>query len=99
MPYIDDQELAKLAELSHIQYTSEEAFALKERLTRTLAYVELLQEVNTDNVEPCSHILEMHSKMREDKVVEEELLSREAFLSNAPSQIGGMVRVPLVIKF
>ncbi len=34
--------------------------------------------------------------MREDKTG--DLLDRELFLANAPSHIGGMVRVPLIIK-
>ena len=57
-----------------------------------------LNEVDTTGVEPCNYVLKSMLKnlMREDSVG--ELLPRERFLSNAPDQIGGMVRTPPVLK-
>jgi len=66
-------------------------------LEKIVTYVELLDEIDTDHVSPCNSVLqEMTNVMREDKVG--TTLDRAVFLDNAPSQIGGMVKVPPVIK-
>lgn len=97
MGELDDRELIKLMKLCRIECTEEEQKALKEQLHKVLSYIDLLNEVETTGVEPCSRVLTMmKSVMREDVVG--ELLSRDLFLANAPSHVGGMIRVPPVIK-
>ena len=62
-----------------------------------LSYIEQLQEVDTEGVPPCLTVLEtLTNQLRED--VPEEPLSRDLFLANAPSQVGGMIKVPPVFK-
>lgn len=86
-----------LTQLSHIHCTEDEQESLMNDLGEMLDYVEKLQEVDTEKVSPCHHVLEDFTNvMREDEVG--ETLSRETFLKNAPSHIGGMIRVPPVIK-
>ncbi len=97
MAKLDKETIQKLTRLCRIDCTEEEQEALLKDLRQMLDYFELLQEVDTENVPPCNHVLEnMANVMREDVVG--EVLNREAFLSNAPSHIGGMIRVPPVIK-
>jgi aspartyl-tRNA(Asn)/glutamyl-tRNA(Gln) amidotransferase subunit C len=91
-----ERELEKLMRLSRIECTEEEKKKLRANLTRILAYFQQLKRVNTDGVAACDHVLEsMHSVWREDEVG--PLLERELFLSNAPSHVGGMIRVPPVM--
>ena len=98
MTGFDEKELDKLAKLCHIECTEEEKKALHQQLVSILNYVEQLKEVDTCGVEPCYSVLEtLTNPMRDDKV--EETLSREVFLANAPAHVGGMIRVPPVIKF
>ena len=86
-----------LKQLIHIHCTEDEHESLVNDLGEMLDYMEQLREVDTENVSPCHHVLENFTNvMREDEVG--ETLSREAFLKNAPSHIGGMIRVPPVIK-
>lgn len=86
-----------LTQLSHIHCTENEQKSLMKDLREILDYVEELQEINTENTSPYHHVLENFvNVMREDEVG--ETLSRETFLNNAPSHIGGMIRVPPVIK-
>lgn len=93
----DEKELEKLAKLSRIECSEEEKKKLLSSLKRILAYVEQLKEVDTDGVSPCNHILESQVNVfRADDVG--ELLPREAFLANAPAHIGGMIKVPPVMK-
>ncbi len=94
----DEKELRKLAKLCRIECSEEEQKTLVQNLRNILAYVEQLNEIDTGNVEPCYRILEgISNVMREDE--SGETLDRELFLANAPSHVGGMVRVPPVIKF
>ena len=98
MAHFDEKELDKLAKLCRIECREEERKSLQAQIAGVLNYVHQLSEVNTEGVEPCYTVLETAaSVMREDEVG--ELLSREAFLGNAPAHVGGMVRVPPIIKF
>lgn len=97
MAHFDEKELEKLAELCRIECSEEEKKTICANLSRVLDYIEQLAEVDTEGVSPCVQVLEtLKNVMRDDEVGSP--LSREAFLSNAPAQIGGMIRVPPVIK-
>ncbi len=97
MAKLDKETIQQLTRLCRIDCTDEEQEALLKDLKKILEYIEQLQQIDTENVPPCNHVLEsMANVMREDRVG--EVLNREAFLANAPSHIGGMIRVPPVIK-
>ena len=98
MADFDHQTLEHLKALCRIECSKEENEALLERLNRVLEYTAQLDEVNTDGVKTCRYVLRgmLQNRMRED--VPHNLLSREQFLGNAPDQIGGMVRVPPILK-
>ncbi|GAB4231271.1 MAG: Asp-tRNA(Asn)/Glu-tRNA(Gln) amidotransferase subunit GatC [Chlamydiales bacterium] len=86
-----------LTELCRIGCPEEEEEELLADLNSIFGYIDLLQELDTENVEPCAHVIEgMVNVMREDHVG--ETLSRKEFLENAPDQIGGMIKVPTVVK-
>lgn len=97
MANLDKKTIKTLTQLCKIQCTDEEEESLLKDLKSILAYVEQLDEVNTENVTACNHILELHENVwREDTVG--KVMPREVFLGNAPSQVGGLVKVPTVIK-
>lgn len=97
MANLDKETIKKLTQLCRIDCSEEEQESLLQDLEKTLSYIEQLQEINTDDVLPCNQVLEnMGNVMREDVIG--EVLNRELFLENAPSHIGGMIRVPTVIK-
>jgi aspartyl-tRNA(Asn)/glutamyl-tRNA(Gln) amidotransferase subunit C len=86
-----------LTRLCRIDCTEEEQTALLNDLKKILDYIEQLQQINTDNIAPCNHVLEdMYNVMREDEVG--PVLDRDVFLANAPSHVGGMIRVPRIMK-
>ncbi|MBS0604294.1 MAG: Asp-tRNA(Asn)/Glu-tRNA(Gln) amidotransferase subunit GatC [Verrucomicrobia bacterium] len=98
MAEFDENELNKLTKLCRIECTEDEKKALHSQIAGVLDYIKQLDEVDTEGVEPCYRVLEtLTNVMREDEVG--ELLSREQFLANAPAHVGGMIRVPPVIKF
>lgn len=97
MANLDKESIKTLSKLSRIKCSEEEQEKLLESMQKILKYVEQLHEVNTENVRPLNHVLpDVANVMREDEVG--ETLPRQEFLKNAPDQIGGMIRVPPVIK-
>ncbi len=97
MVRLDNTMIKYLTRLSRIECTDAEQEALLKDLSNIIEYIEQLDEINTDNVPPCNNVLEgMTNITREDVVA--ETMPREIFLSNAPAQVGGMIRVPPVIR-
>ena len=98
MSKFNEKTLENLKKLCRIDCTQEEDADIAHSLGRVLEYVEQLKEVDTTGVASCNYVLQSMLKnlMREDEV--KEILPREQFLSNAPDQIGGMIRTPPVIK-
>lgn len=97
MVAIDEASIAHLTRLSRIECTPEERQKLCADLGKILAYVEQLQEIDTKDIEPLSHVLEnVSSFMREDIVG--ELLPQKLFFNNAPETTGGYLKVFSVLK-
>jgi len=97
METLDKEAIQKLIKLSRIDCTEQEQENLMSSLDKILGYFEQLQEIDTENVSPCNSVLEgVTNVYREDEVG--ETMPREVFLANAPSQVGGMIRVPPVLK-
>ena len=97
MAELDKKTIQYLSKLCRIKCSDAEQENLLGSLRDILKYVEQLDEVDTTNVKPCSHVLAgMNNVMRADVV--ETTLPRETFLANAPSQVGGMIKVPTILK-
>ena len=98
MANFDHQTLETLKKLCKIECSPEEDEDILSSLNRILNYVDQLKEVNTENTRTCRYVLRgmIKNQLRDD--VEADLLVREEFLINSPDQIGGMIRVPLVLK-
>ncbi|NGX62279.1 MAG: Glutamyl-tRNA(Gln) amidotransferase subunit C [Chlamydiae bacterium] len=97
MSNFTEKDLKELSQLCRIQLSEEEIPDLLQSLKRVLDYVELLKEVDVSHISPYSRMGEQGvDSLRDDEV--KEPLSREVFLENAPDHIGGMIRVPPVIK-
>jgi aspartyl-tRNA(Asn)/glutamyl-tRNA(Gln) amidotransferase subunit C len=97
MDLLNDEEFSKLSHLCRIACSEEEKKILKQKISRIISHVRDLQELDTEGVSPCYQVntSSIHL-MRED--TEGPLLSREEFLSASPSHIGGMIKVPPVMK-
>lgn len=93
----DRDQLKNLEKLARIRLSPEEEEKFLTSLKNILAHIEQLKEVNTEGVEPCSHVIEhVQAPLREDEP--ERLIPREEFLKNAPDHVGGMIKVPKVMK-
>lgn len=97
MAKFDKETIRYLADLSRIDCSEDEQESLFHDLKKILEHVNLLQEVDTEGVAPCNHVLAgMTNVTREDVVG--ETMPRKTFLDNAPEHTGGLIRVPTVIK-
>lgn len=85
-----------VAHLARLTFTEEEAEKLSKELDAIIGFAEQLNELNTDNVKPTFHVLDMKNVMRED--VPQPGLPIEDVLKNAPDHKNNQVRVPAIIE-
>ncbi len=96
MSNFTEEQVKELSKLARIDLTEEETHEIAHDLKMVLDYGELLHEVDVSNLSPRSHLEPQGlATLRED--FPQEQIEREAFLSNAPEQVGGMIRVPPII--
>ena len=89
-------ELQRLAYLTRLEVAPEEEDELIEHLNKMLAYVEKLNELNTEGIEPTAHAVDVPSPMREDVVTNQPDVDN--LLSNAPDREGDFFKVPRIIE-
>jgi aspartyl/glutamyl-tRNA(Asn/Gln) amidotransferase C subunit len=93
---ISDSEVRHIARLARLNLEEGEIENLKKDLNSILSYVENLNELNTEDVLPMDHVLEIRSAWREDKPEKSDKAG--SILSNAPEQKKGYFRVPKIIE-
>jgi aspartyl-tRNA(Asn)/glutamyl-tRNA(Gln) amidotransferase subunit C len=89
------KDVEHIAKLSRLEFTDEEKIRFTDQLNQILDYIEKLNELDTTNVEPLSHVIELKNVFREDEVVPS--IRQEEALKNAPSRTEKFFRVPKVI--
>ncbi len=92
---IDLDEVRHIGKLARISLSDDEVVTLSRELGAILAYFDKLGELDTDNVEPMAHAVEIQNVLAED--VPGESLSTEQALANAPQRDGDFFSVPKVI--
>jgi len=89
------KDVEHVANLARLELSAAEKEQFAEQLSAILAYAEKLSELDTDGVEPTSHVLPLYNVMREDEV--RESLPIEKVLANAPEEEDGHIKVPAVL--
>ncbi|OGX03095.1 MAG: asparaginyl/glutamyl-tRNA amidotransferase subunit C [Omnitrophica bacterium RIFCSPLOWO2_12_FULL_50_11] len=92
----DKVNIDQIAELARLNLKPEERLALSKDLDEILAYVDQLQELNTDQVEPTSHPLALENVFRQDSVAKCDVGDR--VLEHAPKREEKYFKVPKVIE-
>jgi aspartyl-tRNA(Asn)/glutamyl-tRNA(Gln) amidotransferase subunit C len=93
---IDRATVAKIAHLARIKVPEAELDHLAGELSKILAFVEQLSEVDTEGVAPMSSVVATTLRWRPDQV--DDGGYREAILANAPDRAEGFFGVPKVIE-
>lgn len=96
MSRISTEEVKHVANLARLAVTEEEVEKFTQQLDKIISFAEQLSELDTENVEPTSHVLDMKNVMRED--VPQKGLPREEVLKNAPEHENGQIKVPSIIE-
>jgi len=91
---LDD--VGRIARLARIEISADEAARTRDQLNGILAFVEQLQAVNTDGIEPLAHAVDVVQRLRPDAVTAPD--RRDAFQAIAPETEAGLYLVPKVIE-
>ena len=93
---VNDAMIDKLAHLARLKFNDTEKQEIKKDLQRMIVFVEKLNELDLEGVEPLLHMSEEVNVLREDEV--KGSVSRAEALKNAPSHDEQFFKVPKVIK-
>jgi aspartyl-tRNA(Asn)/glutamyl-tRNA(Gln) amidotransferase subunit C len=93
---IDAATLEKIAHLARLEFDEKDTEKMLSDLNGMIAFVEKLNEVNTDGVEPLTTMSHEINVLREDEV--KTTLSREQALQNAPEKDTEYFHVPKVLE-
>ena len=88
-------QVEKVALLGRLRLAPDELERMTAQLAPIVAYVELLSELNTDEVEPMAHAVETFNVFRPDQV--RPSVDRAQMLANAPHADGECYLVPAVL--
>jgi aspartyl-tRNA(Asn)/glutamyl-tRNA(Gln) amidotransferase subunit C len=92
---IDEKLIRHIGLLSRVELTDEQVATFGRQLADIVAYMDKLQELDTEGVEPLAHALPVENVFAED--APGESLSPEQALANAPQRDGHFYKVPKVI--
>lgn len=89
-------EIDHVALLARLELEDEEKELFSKQVGSIIKYVDKLNELDIDDVEPTAHVLPIKNVFREDEL--RDSLPREKALQNAPRQNDGFYRVPKIIE-
>ena len=92
---ITTEQVRQVARLSRLRLTDEQVTDFTQQLGAILGYVQKLDELDLDGVEPLYHPGDQHSVTRDD--TPGPALSVDEALSNAPDRAGDFFKVPRVL--
>ncbi len=93
---ISRDHVRRVALLARLQLSDEEERDVAAQLDQILGYFEVLEKIDTKDIEPTAHIAPMETPFREDAVSTEP--ATERWLANAPATQGRHFRVPKIIE-
>lgn len=93
---ISDEIIEYVGILAKLELSKEEREQAKKDMGNMLDYIDVLNHLDTEGVEPMSHVFPIHNVFREDVVENED--GREKTLSNAPEQKDGAFKVPRTVE-
>ncbi len=92
---ISDETIDYVGILAQLELSGAEREQAREDMSRMLDYVDKLNELDTEGVEPMSHVFPVHNVFREDVVTNGD--DKDAMLANAPEQKDGAYKVPRTV--
>lgn len=96
MARISKEDVRHVADLARLSFSDEELDMYTKQIDDMIGFVEKLNELDTENVEPTTHVLELANVLREDEA--RDWLTQEEALKNAPEEKDGQVKVPAILE-
>lgn len=90
------EEIKQISVLTRIAMTENELDLMRTQMSAILDSVAILNEVDTENVEPTGHSVDIKSVMRDDE--KQDSLTQEETLLNAPQREGSFIRIRAVLE-
>jgi len=90
------EEIKQISVLTRIAMTDNELDLMRTQMSAILDSVAILNEVDTENVEPTGHSVDVKSVMRDDE--KQDSLTQEETLLNAPQREGSFIRIRAVLE-
>ncbi len=96
MGKITKEEVLKLAKLSKLSLSDDQLEKFRSELESLLTYIDQLQSVDTEGLQPTNQVTGLTNVMREDIVVEN--VSQKELLKNAPATQDDLIKVHRVLE-
>lgn len=93
---LSSEDIVRIARLARIELSETDRETTRGQLNGILGFIEQLQAVSTQGIEPMAHAVDVVQRLRPDEVT--EIDRRTAFQSVAPEIDGGLYLVPRVIE-
>lgn len=93
---ITEETIQYVSALAKLTVSEEEKVKIAKDLDNILGYIVTMDELDTDGIEPMSHVLPVKNVFREDVVINGD--DREQLLSNAPKKKDGSFAVPKTVE-
>ena len=89
-------DLQHVVKLARIELSSEEEKRISPQLSEIIQYVEKLNELDVDEIEPTAHVVQLTNVLREDQP--RPSLSHDDAMRNAPKSANGLFVVPKIVE-
>ncbi|MAJ07168.1 MAG: Asp-tRNA(Asn)/Glu-tRNA(Gln) amidotransferase GatCAB subunit C [Crocinitomicaceae bacterium] len=93
---INHNVISKLARLSKLKFNEDEMKLISNDLSKMLEFINQLQDLDTEGIDPLIHVNEEINNWREDQV--QGMISQEEALSNSPVKDGTYFKLPKVLE-
>ena len=93
---ITPEDVEHVARLARLSLSEAEKRQMRDELASILTYINTLQTLDTEGVEPTAHVLPVVNVVREDEP--RPCLPAETMLANAPDRRDAFVRVPRILE-
>lgn len=96
MTDINKDEIIHIAKLAMLNLSDKEIDSYTKNMQEILNYAEIINKIDTSNIDETIGVAEQKNIFRKDEIV--EFKTRDDLLQNAPSQDEGMFQIPKVIN-
>jgi aspartyl-tRNA(Asn)/glutamyl-tRNA(Gln) amidotransferase subunit C len=93
---VSDEMIDRLSHLARLEFNDSEKNEIKSDLSNVLSFIEKLNELNTENIEPLIYVNEDVNVLRKD--IQETSITKQEALKNAPQHDSDYFKVPKVLQ-